>query len=94
MGVGDFVARRGKVALVRDDELLATIAFPSEAEQGAGTCRTIGLLKGAFLLDTVRQQLTRMLRRRLNGIDTGDKQRLVVTLHLVAAAGGGFGSAS
>jgi len=93
VGVGDFVARRGKVALVRDDELFATITFPSEAEQGAGTCRTIGLLKGAFLLDTVRQQLTRLLRRRLNGIETGDKQRLVVTLHLVAAAGGGFGSA-
>jgi hypothetical protein len=92
MGLDAYKAKIDRIPLLAADPLIRSTRFPNESERGAGTCRTIGLLKGAFVLDQLRQKMTRALRRRL-ARPLDQQERMLVDLHLVAAAGGGFGSA-
>jgi hypothetical protein len=92
MSLDAYKARVDQVPLLAADDLIQSTQFPNESERGAGTCRTIGLLKGGFAIDPLQQKATRALRRRL-AQPLDQQERLVVDLHLVAAAGGGFGSA-
>ena len=91
--VADFRSRKDSIAFLSTDPLISTVRFPYETEKGAGTCRLNGTLKGEFVLEQFTRKLNRSLRRRLAKIQDQD-QRPVIDVHIVAAAGGGLGSAA
>lgn len=88
--VADFKPRASRVPLIRDDELLPTLLLPHDSERGAGACRPLGTIKASVVLDSFRQKLNRIVRRRLLKLDT--QERLIVDVHIVSASCGGFGS--
>ena len=90
--VDDFLSKRDRIPILAADPLIARTRFPHDTERGAGTCPLIGLLKGAFVLEQHTRQVNRILRRRLSKLENSSG-RLVVDAHIVAAAGGGVGSA-
>jgi len=91
MKIDDYLAKVDQEPLLAADPLIGAARFPHESERGAGTCRMIGLLKGSFALDTLRQKAARALHRRL-AQPVHSQERMLVDIHIVVAAGGGFGS--
>jgi hypothetical protein len=88
--VADFLETRGRVPFLASDPLIGQIRFPHNTERAAGTCRTIGILKGAGAFDQFRQKTAGALMNWLGELRT--QERLIIDANIVAAAGGGFGS--
>lgn len=90
-GFGDYQHRAARERITADDPLLMSLQYPNDSERGAGACRPLGTIKSASVLGIFRQKLSRIVRKRLARLDT--QERLMVDVHIAAAASGGFGSA-
>jgi hypothetical protein len=91
--LGDLLARRRQAPLIRDDDWLASLLYPPEAERGAGGTKVVGTLKSSFVLDTFCQRADRAIAHLLRDVEGNEDDRLLFNIHLVAASCGGMGPA-